>query len=87
MMSQVKPPRSAFLDFPLGRQCGRPHDVELQTRILEDALGLLANATTPGEILDLQYQWDEPFDFAHFLAALQDMLEEEDSAVQEWKPE
>jgi hypothetical protein len=86
MMSQVKPPRSAFLNFPLGRQCGRPHDVDLQTRILEDVLGVLASARTPGDIVDLQFEWDEPFDFALFLQALEDMLREENSTVQEWKP-
>ncbi len=86
MMSQVKPPRSAFINFPLGRQCGRPHDVDLQTRILKDALGVLVTAKIPGKIVDLQYEWDEPFDFASFLRDLQDMLQEENSTVREWKP-
>jgi hypothetical protein len=86
MMSQVKPPRSAFINFPLGRQCGRPHDVDLQTRILKDSLSVLVTARTPGNIVDLQYEWDEPFDFASVLRDLQDMLQEEDSTVQEWKP-
>ena len=86
MMSQVKPPRSAFINFPLGRQCGRPHDVDLQTRILKDALSILATARTPGNIVDLQYDWHEPFDFAGFLRALEDMLRKEGSTVQEWKP-
>jgi hypothetical protein len=85
MMSQVKPPRSAFINFPLGHQCGRPHDVDLQTRILKDALSVLVTARTPGNIVDLQYEWDEPFDFAGFLRALEDMLREEGTTVQEWK--
>lgn len=87
MMSQVKPPRSAFIDFPLGRQCGRPHDVDLQTRILEDALSILVTARDPGNIVDLRYEWDEPFDFPGFLRDMQDMLREEESTLQEWKPE
>ena len=87
MMSQVRPPRSAFINFPLGRQCGRPHDVDLQTRILEDALSILATARDPGNIVDLQYEWDEPFDFPGFLQDMQDMLREEESSLQEWKPE
>jgi hypothetical protein len=86
MMSQVKPPRSAFIDFPLGHQCGRPHDADLQTRIVEDALNLLATARTPGSIVDLPYEWGEPFDFAGFLRGMEDMLREENITVQEWKP-
>jgi hypothetical protein len=86
MMSQVKPPRSAFINFPLGRQCGRPHDVDLQTRILRDALSVLVTARDPGNIVDLQYEWHEPFDFPGFLRDMQDMLREEESALQEWKP-
>jgi hypothetical protein len=87
MMSQVRPPRSAFINFPLGRQCGRPHDADLQTRILEDALSILVTARDPGNIVDLQYEWDEPFDFPGFLRDMQDMLREEGSTPQEWKPE
>ncbi len=83
MMSQVKPPRSAFIDFPLGHQCGRPHDVDLQTRILEDALSTLVTARDPGNIVDLQYEWDEPFDFPGFLRDMQDRLREEQSTLQE----
>ena len=86
MMSQVKPPRSAFVNFPLGRPCGRPFDVELQIRILKDALYVLATATTPGVIVDLPYEWDRPFDFAGFLQDLQDMIREEGAAPQDWKP-
>lgn len=84
MMHRVKPPRSAFLNFPLGRQCGGPHDAELQTRILKDALRVLATAMEPGEIVDLPYEWDEPFDFSTFLEDLESMLQEEGGIVQTW---
>ncbi|MBW1682965.1 MAG: hypothetical protein JRJ83_16350, partial [Deltaproteobacteria bacterium] len=47
---------------------------------------VLETATTPGEILDLPYQWKGPFDFASYMKDLQDMLEEEGSEPQEWKP-
>jgi len=86
MMSQVKPPRNAFLNFPLGRQCGRPHDVDLQARILKDALNVLATATTPGDIVDLPYEWDKPFDFSGFLQGIEHMLQEEDNSPQAWQP-
>ena len=84
MMQQVKPPRSAFLNFPLGHQCGRPHNVELQTEILKSALQVFAAADAPGEIVDLPYEWDSPFDFSSFLGDLEEMLKEEGSAPQEW---
>jgi len=86
MMAQVKPPRSLFVHFPLGHQFGRPHDVELQTRILKDALSVLATASTPGDIADFSDEWDGPFDFASFMQAAQDMLQEEESSIQDWKP-
>jgi hypothetical protein len=86
MMTQVKPPRSVFINFPLGRQCGRPHDVHLQTRILKDALNVLAMATTPGDIVDLPHEWDRPFDFSVYLQDIQDMIQEENSTPQDWKP-
>jgi len=84
-MSQVRPSRSAFLNFPLGRQCGKPNDAALQSRILKDALTVLATATAPGEIVDLPYEWDERFDFSGFLQDLERMLQEEGSAPQEWQ--
>ena len=86
MMSQVKPPRSVFVNFPLGRQCGRPCDIDLQIRILKDALNVLATATTPGDIVDLPYEWDGPFDFSGYLQDMQDMIREEGGTLQSWEP-
>jgi hypothetical protein len=86
MMARIKAPRNAFLNFPLGRQCGKPHDVEMQTRILKDALDVLVTATTPGELVDLPYQWDEPFDWPRIMKDLQEMLEQRGEPMQEWKP-
>lgn len=57
--SFVKPPRTVFVNFPLGHQAGRPFDPEGQTRIILDALHLLETATTPGTLVQLQYKWDE----------------------------
>ena len=86
MMAQVKPPRSVFLNFPLGRQCGKPNDVELQTDILKAALDVLANASTPGEIVDLPFEWHVPFSWQDYGADLDAMLKEEGIQAQEWKP-
>ncbi|MGH9104029.1 MAG: hypothetical protein ACRDYD_13770 [Acidimicrobiales bacterium] len=55
----VRPPRAAFLDFPLGNSAGRPKHPEEQRRILTDALRLAEEATSPGEIVDLAYTWPE----------------------------
>lgn len=38
---KVRPPRTIFVDRPLGYPLGAPNDVGLQTRILLAALGLL----------------------------------------------
>ena len=35
-----KPPRSLYVEFPLGRPLGRPDDVELQTDVLHAAFAL-----------------------------------------------
>ncbi|MDY6851342.1 MAG: hypothetical protein SV487_04600 [Thermodesulfobacteriota bacterium] len=86
MMAQVKAPRSVFLDFPLGHQCGKPNDVELQTKILKDTLNFLAGAATPGEMLDLPYEWDSPFTWADFWRELTQMHEEIGTSMPEWKP-
>lgn len=86
MMALVKAPRSVFLDFPLGRQCGKPDDVELQTGILKDTLNVLATAGTPGEMVDLDYQWGQPFAWENYQQDINEMLEEEGQPPQDWKP-
>ncbi len=55
MMAQVKPPRPAFVNFPLGHQCGKPFDRELQMSIVKDALSTLTTLQEPGRITDLPY--------------------------------
>jgi len=55
----VKPPRSVFLNFPLGHQTGKPHQPDLQRQILLDAFDTLPSMTTPGGIAHLPYLWDD----------------------------
>ena len=86
MMAQIKPPRAAFVNFPLGRPCGRPKDRGLQKNILCEALNLLVTAKHPGELVDLPYEWPEPFDWKSYRESLTEMLEAEGGAIQEWKP-
>lgn len=70
MMAQVKPPRPVFVNFPLGHQCGKPFDRELQRSIIKDALKVLETLQEPGQIVDLPYEWHEEFTFAPTQAAL-----------------
>jgi len=84
-MLQVKPPRSAFVDFPLGHNFGKAHDIEMQTSILKDTFKVLLEAT-PGELIDLPYKWNEPFDWAHFEKNVREAIAEEGETVKEWIP-
>ena len=64
MMAQVKPPRPVFLNFPLGHQCGKAFDRELQTSVIKDALNTLKTLEEPGQIVDLPYDWGEDFNLS-----------------------
>jgi hypothetical protein len=55
----VNPPRAAFLDFPLGLTTGKPHEPELQRRILVEALSSFGTMTAPGSMKDLPFRWSE----------------------------
>ena len=55
----VNPPRAAFLDYPLGHTTGKPHQPELQRRILREALGAFESSTVPGSIKMLPFMWSE----------------------------
>ena len=85
-MAQVRPARPVFVNFPLGHPCGKPHDAELQRSILIDALQHLTNASEPGEVLDLDYEWGDPFSFEGQGAAVKQMVEEEGWPPQDWVP-
>ena len=55
----VNPPRAAFLDFPLGHTTGKPHDPDLQRRILVQALSSFETMTSPGSVMELPFRWSE----------------------------
>jgi len=86
MMERVRAPRSAFIDFPLGHQCGKPNDADLQSHILKDALRVLETAQKPGTLVDLDYQWDESFDWESYQSDIKTMQEEENIQPQKWEP-
>ena len=55
----VRPPRAAFLDFPLGHTTGKAHAPELQRAILVAALAAFETLTEPGGLLRLPFRWSE----------------------------
>jgi hypothetical protein len=59
----VNPPRTAFLDFPLGHTAGIPGDPEAQWRILSDALSSFDAMSAPGSIRRLPWRWSENEDW------------------------
>jgi hypothetical protein len=54
-----KPPRAAFLDYPLGHTTGKPNQPELQREILIQALDGFTSLTVPGSIKMLPFRWDD----------------------------
>jgi hypothetical protein len=58
IMRTVTPPRAIFVDHPVGRTFGPPHDRQRNEVILTGALAELPNFIQPGEIRDPHFQWD-----------------------------
>jgi hypothetical protein len=52
-------PRFLFTDFPLGNPCGRPWDVEMQRRIVGQALDLLESAVAARTTVQSPFTWSE----------------------------
>ena len=55
-------PRFLFVDFPLGNPCGKPYDVDMQTRIADMAIDLLERAFAPRTTVQAPVVWDEQDD-------------------------
>jgi hypothetical protein len=49
---KIKPPRSLWVEFELGRPLGGPHDKKTQRAVLESALALLESDAGPGLLVD-----------------------------------
>jgi D-proline reductase (dithiol) PrdB len=52
----VRPPRTAFLNYPMGNEVGRPHDAHEQRAILAAALTAAEEMHEPGMIVDLGFE-------------------------------
>jgi D-proline reductase (dithiol) PrdB len=59
--ASANPPRTAFLNYPLGHTAGRAHNLVEQTSVVSAALRLVATATEPGEIVPLPVVWPSPW--------------------------
>jgi hypothetical protein len=57
IMSEVSPPRAVFVDHPVGRTFGPPHDRPRNKAVLTKALAELPRFTRRGEIRDLHCDW------------------------------
>ena len=54
--AQMRPPRSLYpKGFKIGNSLGRPGMRDLQKKVLQDALNLLAEPTRPGEVVTIEY--------------------------------
>lgn len=72
LTEQVRPPRSVFVNFPMGNPFGRPTDSAMQRRILLNALRLTETATDGGVLIDLPYEWGEPFGYMDDLGRVEE---------------
>jgi len=61
LSAQVKPPRTLFVNHPMGNAFGQPFDRATQRRILGDALALAAR-NEAGLLVDGGYDWGVPFE-------------------------
>lgn len=59
--AQVKPPRSLFVNFPMGNPFGAVGDAATQRTILRQALAMVAESTKGGALVDAPLEWPEPF--------------------------
>jgi len=55
--TRVNPPRSVFVDAPLGHTSGPPGDPEMQLHIVRSALEAGVAMTEAGTIFDLDLRW------------------------------
>ena len=63
LTAQVKPPRSVFVNHPMGNNFGKPGDVEAHRTVLKAALDLVESADEGGVLIDLPSAWPEPFEY------------------------
>lgn len=55
----VKTPRALYVRFPFGAPLGPAGNRETQRAVIQEALGLLVGATTPGTIVESGIEWPD----------------------------
>ena len=50
-------PRALAVEFPFGHPLGLPNDTLMQTRVINEALDVLEEATVPNTIIDSTLHW------------------------------
>ena len=63
LTAQVKPPRSLFVNFPMGNNFGGAADTQTQTRVLRRALAMIHGVTKAGTLEDWPEVWPEPVEY------------------------
>ena len=63
LTAQVKPPRSLFLNFPMGNNFGEPFNAKQQSAILGRALQLLEEVEVGGLLEDWPEVWSAPVEY------------------------
>mmetsp|Transcript_158369 Transcript_158369/g.485230 ORF Transcript_158369/g.485230 Transcript_158369/m.485230 type:complete len:125 (-) Transcript_158369:14-388(-) len=59
IMSSAWPPRSSFVNYPLGHTAGKPFDRADQRRLVREALQGLELMTAPGQVNVLDCNWGD----------------------------
>ncbi|MEX2479830.1 MAG: glycine reductase, partial [Gammaproteobacteria bacterium] len=57
ILAAGRPPRAAFVDYPLGHSAGKPFDSDDQDSVITGALRGFTSLTIPAQILTLPNQW------------------------------
>ncbi len=60
-----QPPRSVFVDYPLGHSVGRPFDADNQRLIVNAALDAFETIRVPGSIIELDCRWSDDDSWQH----------------------
>jgi len=55
-----RPPRTVFLDYPLGHTAGKPFDRADQQRVLRATLAAFEQMGSPGQRVLLEGSWSQP---------------------------
>ncbi|MEQ8231876.1 MAG: hypothetical protein RLW61_11135 [Gammaproteobacteria bacterium] len=59
ILAAGRPPRAAFVDYPLGHTAGKPFDRADQRAVIAGALAGFARLREPGGLIELPNQWGD----------------------------